>query len=79
MTNNSLHWSITNHIEKFADDTTVFGLIQNDNDLANRELKHQLDCCRTNILVLNVNKTNEIIVDFKRSQPSHTSMTQQLR
>ncbi|KAI3364741.1 hypothetical protein L3Q82_000897 [Scortum barcoo] len=36
--------SATNHIVKFADDTTVVGLIRDDNDLAYREELEQLRC-----------------------------------
>ena len=33
-----------------------------------------MDWCKTNNLALNVNKTKEIIIDFRRSQPSHTPL-----
>ncbi|KAF7646431.1 hypothetical protein LDENG_00188040, partial [Lucifuga dentata] len=60
-------------IVKYADDTTVVGLIRDDNDLAYREEVEQLvDWCNLNNLVLNVDKTKEIIVDFRRTQRSHT-------
>lgn len=63
----------SNHILKYADDTTVVGLIQDNNELASREeVQHLLDWCKLNNLVLNVDKTKEIIVDFRRCRPSHT-------
>lgn len=49
---------------KFADDTTVIGPIRDDNDLAYREAVEQLvGWFRDNNLILNVDKTKEIIVD----------------
>lgn len=65
----------TNHVVKYAGDMTVVGLIQNDNEQTYREEVRQLvDWCNTNNLLLNVNKTNEIIVDFRRKQRSHTPL-----
>ena len=65
----------TNHIIKYADGTTAVGLIRENNELAYREeLKHLVDWCDTNNLILNVNKTKEIVVDFRKKQPSHTPL-----
>lgn len=45
------------------------------NKLAYRELvPHQVDWCKLNNLVVNTNMTEEIIVDFRRSRPSHTPL-----
>ena len=64
-----------NHIMKFAYDTTVVRLIWNNSDTAlKEEVKHLVDWCKTNNLVPNVGKTKENIVDFRRSQPSHTTL-----
>ncbi|XP_076015672.1 uncharacterized protein LOC143008024 [Genypterus blacodes] len=53
----------------------VVGLIQDNNEIAYREeVRHLMDWCRGNNLILNVNKTKEIIVDFRKSQPSHTPL-----
>ncbi|XP_061926485.1 uncharacterized protein LOC133665251 [Entelurus aequoreus] len=38
------------------------------------EVKHLVNWCRTNNLVLNVDKIKEIIVDFRRHQSSHTQL-----
>nr|XP_057933216.1 uncharacterized protein LOC131132050 [Doryrhamphus excisus] len=66
----------SNHILKYADDTTVVGLIQDNNELAYREeVRHLVDWCKANNLILNVDKTKEIIVDFRRSRPSHTPLS----
>lgn len=51
----------SNHIIKFADDTTVVGLISNDDDSVYREEVHQLiNWCDKNSLLLNENKTKEL-------------------
>lgn len=66
----------SNHIIKFADDTTVVGLISDDDDSAYREEVHQLiNWCDRNNLQLNVNKTKEITVDFRKQHPTHTPLT----
>ncbi|KAI3357423.1 hypothetical protein L3Q82_015858, partial [Scortum barcoo] len=75
MTHDCVPRSATNHIVKFADDTTVVGLIRDDNDLAYREEVEQLvRWCEGNNLILNVDKTKEIIVDFRKIQPSHAPL-----
>ena len=62
----------TNHMVKYADNTTVVGLIKDDNEDAYREEVRQLvGWCNTHNLVLNVNEL-EIIVDFRRNQQSQT-------
>ncbi|KAL0149199.1 hypothetical protein M9458_055433 [Cirrhinus mrigala] len=66
----------TNHIIKFADDTTVLGLISGNNESAYREeVKWLSDWCRDNNLSLNVDKTKEIIVDFRRTHPAHLPLS----
>ncbi|KAI3353892.1 hypothetical protein L3Q82_005099 [Scortum barcoo] len=53
----------------------VVGLIRDDNDLAYREEVEQLvRWCEGNNLILNVDKTKEIIVDFRKIQPSHAPL-----
>ncbi|KAK7921775.1 hypothetical protein WMY93_008677 [Mugilogobius chulae] len=66
-THDCLASSASNLIVKFADDTTVLGLITN-NDEANyrREVQHLESWCHNNNLVLNTKKTKEIVVDFRR-------------
>ncbi|KAI3375668.1 hypothetical protein L3Q82_003976 [Scortum barcoo] len=59
----------SNTIVKFADDTTVIGLITSDNETAYREEVRALTSwCQDNNLHLNVSKTKELIVDFRRRQ-----------
>lgn len=59
----------TNTVVKFADDTTVVGLISDNDETHYREEVHQLtQWCSANNLVLNTGKTKEVIVDFRRSR-----------
>uniref|UniRef100_A0A8C8I2H8 Metalloproteinase inhibitor 2 n=1 Tax=Oncorhynchus tshawytscha TaxID=74940 RepID=A0A8C8I2H8_ONCTS len=63
----------SNSIIKFADDTTVVGLITNNDETAYREEVRALGVwCQENNLTLNVNKTKEMIVDFRKQQREHT-------
>uniref|UniRef100_A0A8K9UYS7 Reverse transcriptase domain-containing protein n=1 Tax=Oncorhynchus mykiss TaxID=8022 RepID=A0A8K9UYS7_ONCMY len=62
----------SNSIIKFADDTTVVGLITNIDETAYREEVRALGVwCQENNLTLNVNKTKEMIVDFRKQQREH--------
>ena len=58
-------------IIKFADDTTVLGLIPNNDETAYREEVRDLTVwCKDNNLSLNVIKTKERIVDYRKGGPS---------
>ena len=61
-----------NTIIKFADDTMVGGLIT-DNDLTDyREEVRDLEvCCQDNNLSLNMSKTKEMTVDFRKRRAEH--------
>ncbi|KAI5608469.1 gastrula zinc finger protein XlCGF28.1-like [Silurus asotus] len=53
---------------KYADDTTVVGQIDNNNESAYREeIRNLAAWCATNNLTLNATKTEELIVDFRKS------------
>ncbi|KAI5619532.1 gastrula zinc finger protein XlCGF28.1-like [Silurus asotus] len=57
----------SNSIIKFADDTTVIGLITNNDKTAYREeIQHLATWCNNNNLLLNTSKTKELIVDFRK-------------
>ncbi|KAI5611083.1 hypothetical protein C0J50_9265 [Silurus asotus] len=57
----------SNSIIKFADDTTVIGLITNNDETAYREeIQHLATWCNNNNLLLNTSKTKERIVDFRK-------------
>ena len=54
-------------IVKFADDTTLGGFIVNDDEAGYRQQVQKLvDRCESNNLMLNVQKTKEMIIDFKK-------------
>lgn len=54
---------------KYADDTTIVGLITKDNEDAYRlEVEKSVNWCRKNDLVLNERKTIELIIDFRTKQ-----------
>ena len=58
---------------KFADDTTMPGLISNNDETAYRtEVQDLVDWCDCNNLILNTTKTHELIIDFRKS-PSNKS------
>jgi hypothetical protein len=63
----------SNTIIKFANDTKVVGLITNNNDTAYREQVRDLTVwCQDNNLSLNVIKTKEMIVDYRKKRTEHT-------
>ncbi|KAK3558689.1 hypothetical protein QTP86_024498, partial [Hemibagrus guttatus] len=65
----------SNYIVKFPDDTTVVGLISKNDESAYREEVQCLTAwCKANSLSLNVDKTKEMVVDFRRSQSDHSPL-----
>ncbi|KAL0148300.1 hypothetical protein M9458_056362 [Cirrhinus mrigala] len=61
---------------KFADDTTVIGLIQDGDESAYRQEVEQLSVwCSYNNSELNTLKTVEMTVDFRRNTPALTPLT----
>ncbi|KAL0161106.1 hypothetical protein M9458_044831, partial [Cirrhinus mrigala] len=61
---------------KFADDTTVIGLIRDGDESAYRQEVEQLSLwCSRNNLELNTLKTVEMTVDFRRKPPALTPLT----
>ena len=75
MTHDCVARAPTNHTVKSADNTTVVGLIGDDRYLDYREEVEQLVAwCSKNNLILNVDKTKEIIVNFRKKQPSHAPL-----
>ncbi|KAK3562237.1 hypothetical protein QTP86_032104, partial [Hemibagrus guttatus] len=68
--------SIYSTLLKFADDTTVIGLIQDGDESAYRQEIEQLAAwCSRNNLELNTLKTVEMIVDFRRNTPALPPLT----
>jgi hypothetical protein len=63
----------SNTIITFADDTTVVGLITDNDETADREEVRDLTVwCKDNNLSLNVIKTKEMIVDYRKRRTEHT-------
>ena len=62
----------SNSIFKFADDTTVVGRISNNIETEYRnETENLVNWCSDNKLSLNVNKTKEIVIDFRKRSGEH--------
>ena len=61
-----------NTIVKFANNTTVVGLITDNDETAYREEVRDLAVwCQDNNLSLNVTKTKEMIVDYRKRRTEH--------
>ncbi len=66
----------SNVIVKFAHDTTVIGLITDNDETAYREEVSTLTkWCQENHLSLNIDKTKELVVDFRRQSREHTPIS----
>ena len=62
----------SNTIIKFTDDTTVRGLITDNDETAFREEVRDLAWwCQNNNLSLNVTKTKEMVVDYRKRSTEH--------
>ena len=63
-------------IIKYADDTSIQALIKCQNDLSNyfSEVSRFCNWCEDHFLLLNVKKTKELIVDFRKSDFVHESI-----
>lgn len=65
----------TNTIIKFADDTTFVGLISNCNEVAYRdEMCILVEWCTDNNLSLNIKKTKELVIDFRRHRETTSAL-----
>ncbi|KAK3574354.1 hypothetical protein QTP86_005145 [Hemibagrus guttatus] len=75
LTHNCAAMHSSNHIVKFADDTIVVGLIsKNDRSAYRQEVQRLTVWCKANSLSLNVDKTKEMVVDFRRAQSDHSPL-----
>ena len=66
-----IHYCVVKHdsntIIKFADDTTVMGLITDNDETAYREEVRDMSVwCQDNNLSFNVSKTKELIMDYRK-------------
>ena len=55
-------------IIKFADDTAIVGLVCNDESHYYKTIENFYKWCENNYLILNVQKTKEMIVDFRKGK-----------
>jgi hypothetical protein len=56
---------------KFSDDTSISGLIMDDDEAGYRKaVDSMVSWCEDNFLLLNVSKTKEMIIDFRRKPPA---------
>jgi hypothetical protein len=64
------------HVLKYADDTVIIGNISN-NDTSSylRQVEIFVDWCELNFLNLNVSKTKEMILDFRKDTIVHNALT----
>jgi hypothetical protein len=63
----------SNTIIKFADDTTVVGLITDHDETAYmEEVRDLAGWCQNNNISLNVTKTKEMIVDYRKRRTEHS-------
>ena len=61
---------------KFSDDTTLSGLITDNNEMMYREeVERMVSWCENNNLILNVSKTKEIVVDFRTKTSTISALT----
>ncbi|KAI4901739.1 hypothetical protein NFI96_010966 [Prochilodus magdalenae] len=59
------------HMQKFSDDTAIVGCVRNGQEREYRSLVEDfVEWCTTNHLKLNITKTKEMCIDFRRSRPS---------
>ena len=69
----------SNTIIKFADDTTVVSLItENDETAYREEIRDLAVWCQDNNLSLNVSKTKELIVDYRKRRALQVHITNKL-
>ncbi len=66
----------SNHVIKFADDTSVVGLISNNDETHYKDEVAQLaEWCGANNMSLNVSKTKKVVMDFSRNSVDYPTLT----
>ncbi|KAI4880092.1 hypothetical protein NFI96_008261 [Prochilodus magdalenae] len=58
------------HMQKFSDDTAIVGCVRNGQEYRLSLVEDFVEWCNTNHLKLNITKTKEMCIDFRRSRPS---------
>ena len=70
-TNDCVSGNQSVRVVKFSDDTTVIGCVNNES-VYREEVQRLVGWCKNNNLVLNISKTKEMIIDFrKKKTPIH--------
>ncbi|KAI5620333.1 hypothetical protein C0J50_20103 [Silurus asotus] len=64
-----------NHIIECTDDTTVMGLISKNEESYREEVQQLTAWYCANKMSLNIDKTKEMFVDFRRAQSDHSPVT----
>ncbi|KAL8579300.1 hypothetical protein ACOMHN_010884 [Nucella lapillus] len=59
---------------KFSDDTSLTGLVATSETAYRNAVQTMVEWCDDNYLLLNVAKTKEVVVDFRRDQPKPTPL-----
>ena len=62
-------------IIKYADDTVITGYLKNDSTEYVTEVMNFIDWCNRHYLSINVQKTKEMIFDFRRGAETHDHLT----
>ena len=62
------------HLIKFADDTSLQGMIHEDESSYRDAVIEFTSWCRDNFLILNVKKTKELIIDFRKNSAPKTQL-----
>jgi hypothetical protein len=71
-THNFMATQDSNTLIKFADNTAVIGLITDNDETAYREEVRDLPVwCQNKNLSINVSKTKELIVDYRKRRAKH--------
>ncbi|XP_036422632.1 uncharacterized protein LOC118805727 [Colossoma macropomum] len=64
------------HLQKFSDDMAIVGCMRNGQEEEYRKLvKAFVDWCKLNQLQLNISKTKEMVLDFRKSKPALSPVT----
>jgi len=74
---NDLHAHSPNcYVLKYADDTAIIGLLSGENETSYlEEINKCIEWCDQNNLLLNATKTKELIIDFRKCEPSYREVT----
>lgn len=57
-------------LSQFSDDTAIVGCVSEENE-QEYSILDIVDRCQQNHLILNINKTKELVIDFQRKSSPH--------